>query len=54
MLGGQVPYHVTDPMMHMIYLPSPAVGRQTDACENITFPKLRMRAVIAIPCSYLT
>ena len=36
------PYHVTYPTMHLM-LP--------DACENITFPKLRLRVVkIASGC----
>ena len=35
-LGVGVPYHVTYPMMHVMYLPPP-LG-QTHACKNITFP----------------
>ena len=35
-VGDGLPYHVTYPMMHLL-LP--------DACENITFPKLRLRVV---------
>ena len=37
-------YHVTYLMMHLILpTPSPPNG-QTDACKNITFPQLRLRA----------
>ena len=38
-------YHLTYPMMHVM-LPTPSPCEQTDACEIITFPKLRLRAVI--------
>ena len=41
--GRWVPYHVIYPMMHVTYLPPPV---KTDACENITFPQLRLRLVI--------
>ena len=27
---------------------------QTDACENITFPQLSLRAVMTLPCIYNT
>ena len=41
-----VPYHVTYPMTHlMLPIPHPSPCEQTDACENITFPKLRLRVV---------
>ena len=33
-------------MMHVMYL-TPHPREQTDACENVTFPKLRLRAVIS-------
>ena len=39
----RVPYHVTYPVMHLIFSAPP---EQTDTCENTTFPKLRLRAVI--------
>ena len=42
--GRGVPYHVTYPMMHVMYLTNPPPG-QTDACENITFPELRLLVV---------
>ena len=41
----RVPYHVPYPMMHLI-LCTPLHRGQTHACENITFPQLRLRAVI--------
>ena len=37
--GG--PYHVTYPMMCLMYQPPPC--EQTDTCENITFSQLRLR-----------
>ena len=50
--GGEVPYHVTYPIMHFVLprvriglemnLPPPTCG-QTDACEIIAFPQLRLR-----------
>ena len=43
---GGVPYHVTYPMMHLM-LPTPPHW-QTDSCENITFPQLRLQAVIIV------
>ena len=54
---GGVSYHVTNPMMYVMCLPhpNPRPCEQIDACENITFPKLRLRAVIIQmnPCSTL-
>ena len=43
-----VPYHVSYPMMHVMYLPlslSPWTEWPTDICENITFPQLCLRVV---------
>ena len=40
--GRGVPYHVTCPMMHVMYLPP---REKTDTCENITFLQLRLQAV---------
>ena len=31
-------YHVTYPVMHVMYLPPPLPHEMRDACENITFP----------------
>ena len=48
--GGRwrIPYHVTYPKMHVMYLTPPR--EQTDACENITFPQLRLwTEIIFIP-----
>ena len=42
--GVGVAYNVTYLMMHVIYQPPPP-NRMTDACENITFPQLRLQAV---------
>ena len=42
-MSGEVPYHVTYPVMPLM-LPTPALP--TDACENITSPKFRLRAVM--------
>ena len=41
----EAPYHVTYPMMHVLYLLTlyPPPNRMTDACENITFPQLRLQ-----------
>ena len=39
--GGGVPYQFTYPMMYL-KLPTPPSREQTDACESITFPKLRL------------
>ena len=39
-----VPYHVTYPMMHVMYLP-PLLCEQADTYENITLQQLRLRAV---------
>ena len=39
--GGGVPYHFTYPMLYL-KLPTPPSREQTDACESITFPKLRL------------
>ena len=39
MCGGGVPYYVTYPMMHIMYLHTPTPR------ENITFPRLRLRAL---------
>ena len=41
-LGEGVPYHVTYPMIHVMHLFP--LNRTTHACENITFPQLRLRA----------
>ena len=41
--GVGVAYNVTYLMMHVIYQSPP--NRMTDACENITFPQLRLQAV---------
>ena len=41
-LLGEVPYHVTYPMIHLM-LPTPPPDRQTHTCENITFPKQTRR-----------
>ena len=44
------PYYVTCPMMHLMLpilpIPTPPPREETDACENINFPQLRLRAVI--------
>ena len=40
--GIGVRYHVTYPMMHLVL---PTLHKQRDACENITFKQLRLRAV---------
>ena len=37
-------YHVTYPMIHLM-LPNTTPVNRTDACENITFPQLRLRAI---------
>ena len=42
---GGTPYHVTYPMMHVMLPTLPPPPTQTDACENITFPQLRLWAV---------
>ena len=42
-LGEGLPYHMTYPMMHVMYL-TPSRG-QTDTCENITLPQPRLREV---------
>ena len=39
------PVEVARGMMYLM-LPTPSPCGQTDACENIAFPKLRLRAVI--------
>ena len=45
-----VPYRVTYPMMHILYLPSPtSLNRMTDTCESITFQQLRLRTVTILP-----
>ena len=36
--------NITYPIMHLMLLPPP--HGQTDSCENITFPQLRLWAVI--------
>ena len=41
----QLPVVVARGMMYLM-LPTPSPCGQTDACENIAFPKLRLRAVI--------
>ena len=54
MSGRRVPSHVTYPMVYlMLHTPSPC--GQTDVCENITGPKLRLRAVIifSISCNLI-
>ena len=46
--GEGVTYLVTYPMMHLMLPntpPSLLTDRQTDTCENITFPQLRLQAV---------
>ena len=44
--GKGIPYHVTYPMIHVMFLqPPPPPPEQTDARENIIFPQLRWRAV---------
>ena len=42
-VGGVVPYHVTYPMRHLVLTLTPC--GQTDACENINSPQLRLRVV---------
>ena len=44
LMSFDVPYHVTYPMMHMMYL-HPNACEQADNRDNITFPKLRLRVV---------
>ena len=48
-----IPYHVIHPMVHSILpnlpiQPLPHPREQTDANENITFPKLRLRSVTIV------
>ena len=43
-LGEGVPYHVIYPMTWISYRP---FCEQTDACENVSFPKLRLRVVMS-------
>ena len=40
-----VPYYVTYPMMQVMLPTHPPSREQTDACENITFNKLRLLEV---------
>ena len=48
----EVPTHVTYPIMHLM-LPTYTPREQTDACENITFPQLRLRAVTTMQCNLM-
>ena len=44
---GWLPYHMTYLSMHLM-LPTPQCWEQIDACENITFPQLRLRVIVII------
>ena len=43
------PHHVHPPAMHAAPATHGAVDRMTDACENIIFPQLLLRAVNILP-----
>ena len=45
MSGEGAPYHVTYPMMHVMSPTNRPPCGQADACENITYPQLVLRAV---------